>query len=541
MDIEQNQISRILRAVDHTNLSVTATWEDIRETCEQALDYGCASACIPAYYVKTVHDVLPELRVCTVIGFPNGYSSTAAKCFEAEDAVKNGASEIDMVINNGLLASGLPEDVLDEINAVKDACGDAVLKVIIETCLLSRERKIEMCRVVSSSRADFIKTSTGFSKGGATVEDVALLRANTDARVGVKGDVVAARVAGEGAQRALAQLGSVAEKGFKTLHRRLRRVQQLRHARAAFRLGLQKTLAARIDGAQPVMQRLNERGAAAGVAQQIVLQVRVALYHPDVAQHFKEHLGRAPGDALAAQFLQQRPGRRTEQADDDFAIGKRGVVIGNFAQAFSHGGAKRKRWGKTARLAHQRRRGGRSERKKPVAQSCGPDLGKERTPQLFFLAALRIDGGFQGSAGRETGHTGSGDFDGRASLRVPASAGSTLGNIKGTEAGKGHFFVFHHAFGNDFEHGSQGTISLRARNFQTVGESLGEFTFVHISSSFGQWKKTALYRTRCKAGQILAPQAALRRTARQNPAFFFALLRAARAEDGKNQNRHKFA
>ena len=186
MDIEQNQISRILRAVDHTNLSVTATWEDIRETCEQALDYGCASACIPAYYVKPVHDVLPELRVCTVIGFPNGYSSTAAKCFEAEDAVKNGASEIDMVINNGMLGSGMPEDILGEINAVKQACGDALLKVIIETCLLTREQKIEMCHIVSSSGADFIKTSTGFSKGGATVEDVTLLRANTVPRIGVK-------------------------------------------------------------------------------------------------------------------------------------------------------------------------------------------------------------------------------------------------------------------------------------------------------------------------------------------------------------------
>lgn len=186
IEIEHNQITRILRAVDHTNLSITAAWEDIRETCDQALKYGCASACIPAYYVKPVHDVLPELRICTVIGFPNGYDTTASKCFEAEDAVRNGASEIDMVINNGMLSSGFPEDVLGEINAVKEACGENILKVIIETCLLTREQKIEMCNIVSSSRADFIKTSTGFSKGGATIEDVALLRANTAPRVGVK-------------------------------------------------------------------------------------------------------------------------------------------------------------------------------------------------------------------------------------------------------------------------------------------------------------------------------------------------------------------
>ncbi len=186
MSIEKNQISRILRAVDHTNLSVTATWEEIRETCEDAVKYRCATACIAPYFVKPVHDVLPELRICTVIGFPNGYNSTDCKCFEAEDAVKNGAAEIDMVINNGMLSSGFPEDVLSEINAVKDACGDALLKVIIETCLLTKEQKIEMCHIVSSSRADFIKTSTGFSKGGATVEDVALLRAHTDPRVGVK-------------------------------------------------------------------------------------------------------------------------------------------------------------------------------------------------------------------------------------------------------------------------------------------------------------------------------------------------------------------
>ena len=186
MMIEQNQIARVLRAVDHTNLSVTATFEEIRETCEEAVHYGCATACIPAYYVKPISDIMPEVRICTVIGFPNGYNSTAAKCFEAEEAVRNGAVEIDMVINNGMLGSGVPEDILGEINAVKEVCGDALLKVIIETCLLTGEQKIELCHIVSSSHADFIKTSTGFSKSGATVEDVALLRANTDPRVGVK-------------------------------------------------------------------------------------------------------------------------------------------------------------------------------------------------------------------------------------------------------------------------------------------------------------------------------------------------------------------
>ena len=196
-----------------------------------------------------------------------------------------------------------------------------------------------------------------------------------DARVGVEGDVVAARVPRKGVQRALAQARRFAEKVFKTLHRRLRRFQQLCDARAAFRLCLQKTHTARIDGTQAVMQRLDERGAAASVAQQVVLQVRVALHHPDVAQHLEKHLRRAPGDALRAQLVQQIPGGRTEQADDDFAVGKRGVVVGNLAQAFSHGG--RKRWGKIARRAHQQRRsGGQSERKKPVADGCGPDWGK---------------------------------------------------------------------------------------------------------------------------------------------------------------------
>ncbi len=178
---------QILAAVDHTLLRQTATWEEIRQICDDGVTYGCASVCIPAGYVKQAAEYLGQrLPVCTVIGFPNGYDTTAAKVFEAKDAVANGAGEIDMVINIGWVKDGRWSDVLSEIKAVKAACGGLVLKVIVETCLLTRDEKIRMCELVSESGADFIKTSTGFSTGGATREDVALFKANVAPHVRIK-------------------------------------------------------------------------------------------------------------------------------------------------------------------------------------------------------------------------------------------------------------------------------------------------------------------------------------------------------------------
>ena len=180
-------VKDILRRVDHTLLSQGATWEEIRAICDDGMKYGCASVCIPASYVRRAAEyVAGKIAICTVIGFPNGYSTTATKCFETEDAVKNGASEIDMVINIGWVKDRLYDKVLEEIKAVKAACGGKLLKVIIETCLLTDEEKKEMCRVVSDSGAEYIKTSTGFSKGGATFDDVALMRAHCAPSVKVK-------------------------------------------------------------------------------------------------------------------------------------------------------------------------------------------------------------------------------------------------------------------------------------------------------------------------------------------------------------------
>lgn len=168
-------IKSILSKVDHTLLSQTATWEEIKQICDDGIKYGCASVCIPASYVKKAAEYVDgKITVCTVIGFPNGYSTTAAKCFEAEDAVKNGAEEIDMVINIGALKDKKYDFTLNEINAVKAACRGKLLKVIIETCLLTDDEKKKMCEIVSESGADFIKTSTGFSTAGATREDVVL-------------------------------------------------------------------------------------------------------------------------------------------------------------------------------------------------------------------------------------------------------------------------------------------------------------------------------------------------------------------------------
>lgn len=180
-------IAKILSAVDHTLLTQGATWEEIKGICDDGMKYHTASVCIPASYVKQAKEYVGDaMAVCTVIGFPNGYSTTAVKCFETEDAVKNGADEIDMVINIGMVKEGNYGGVLDEIRAVRRACEGKILKVIIETCLLTEEEKIKMCQVVTESGADYIKTSTGFASGGATFEDVKLMRAHVGPQVKVK-------------------------------------------------------------------------------------------------------------------------------------------------------------------------------------------------------------------------------------------------------------------------------------------------------------------------------------------------------------------
>ena len=170
--MERNEI---YRRVDHTLLAQTATWEEIRRICDDALEYGTASVCIPPSYVGRAKEYLGDrMAVCTVIGFPNGYNTTAVKVFETEDAVANGADEIDMVINIGWLKDQEYDRILDEIRRVKAACAGGILKVIIETCLLSEEEKIRMCGIVTEAGADFIKTSTGFSTAGATFDDIRL-------------------------------------------------------------------------------------------------------------------------------------------------------------------------------------------------------------------------------------------------------------------------------------------------------------------------------------------------------------------------------
>lgn len=171
------ELSEILSRCDHTLLSVGATSEEIRNLCDEAIEYGCASVCIPACHVRGAKAYVgDQMKVCTVIGFPNGYSTTESKAFEAEDAIKNGADEIDMVANIAMAKDGFLDGVLEDIIAVRKATEGKVLKVIIECCLLTDEEKREMCRVVTQSGADYIKTSTGFSTGGATFDDVALLR-----------------------------------------------------------------------------------------------------------------------------------------------------------------------------------------------------------------------------------------------------------------------------------------------------------------------------------------------------------------------------
>ena len=168
-------IKEILKVCDHTLLSQSATWEDIRAICDDGIKFSTASVCIPASYVKQAKEYVGDkLAICTVIGFPNGYSTTATKVFETADAIKNGADEIDMVINIGMLKDKRYDEILAEINAIKAACDGKILKVIIETCLLTDDEKIKMCEIVSASDADYIKTSTGFSTAGATPHDVEL-------------------------------------------------------------------------------------------------------------------------------------------------------------------------------------------------------------------------------------------------------------------------------------------------------------------------------------------------------------------------------
>ena len=164
-----------LKYVDHTLLTQTATWEEIRKICDEAMEFGTASVCIPPSYVKEAKEYMKDrMAVCTVIGFPNGYSTTAVKAYETKDAIANGADEIDMVINIGWVKDGRYDRVEEEIRTLKECCKDKILKVIIETCLLTDEEKIKMCGIVTAAGADFIKTSTGFSKAGATFEDIAL-------------------------------------------------------------------------------------------------------------------------------------------------------------------------------------------------------------------------------------------------------------------------------------------------------------------------------------------------------------------------------
>ena len=180
-------VKKILSRCDHTLLGQTATWEQMKKICDEGMQYGTASVCIPPSYVKQAKEYVGEkLAICTVIGFPNGYNTTAVKVFETKDAIANGADEIDMVINIGKLRQGLDGEVCEEIRQIKAACGEKILKVIIETCLLNEDEKLRMCKIVTEAGADYIKTSTGFSTAGATLEDVRLMRANVGEKVLVK-------------------------------------------------------------------------------------------------------------------------------------------------------------------------------------------------------------------------------------------------------------------------------------------------------------------------------------------------------------------
>lgn len=176
----------ILSHIDHTQLKAFAVWEDYCRLCEEALKYHTASVCIPPAYIKRVHEAYPELNICTVVGFPLGYSVTDAKVTEIKEALKDGANEIDMVVNISDVKNHLFDKVEEEIRLLKKACGSHILKVIVETCYLTEEEKIAMCHAVTNAGADFIKTSTGFGTGGATLEDVRLFKANIGSNVKIK-------------------------------------------------------------------------------------------------------------------------------------------------------------------------------------------------------------------------------------------------------------------------------------------------------------------------------------------------------------------
>ncbi len=183
-------MKEILAKCDHTMLKQTAKWNDIKKLCDEGIDNGCAAVCIPAAYVRKAADYIRDketkLKICTVIGFPNGYNTTRVKVFETEDAVLNGADEIDMVINLGWVKDKKYDEIIEEINAVKEACHGRILKVIVETCLLTQEEKLQMCKTVTKSNADYIKTSTGFSTAGATPQDIALMKANVGKNIKIK-------------------------------------------------------------------------------------------------------------------------------------------------------------------------------------------------------------------------------------------------------------------------------------------------------------------------------------------------------------------
>ena len=181
------EIKEILKYVDHTLLKQESTWEQMKVICDDAMKFSTASVCVPPSFVKQCKDYCGDkMKICTVIGFPNGYNTTAVKVFETEDALKNGADEIDMVINIGWVKDKKFDLIKEEIKAIKNACGDKILKVIIETCLLTDEEKIEMCKIVTEAKADFIKTSTGFSTAGATRDDIKLFSENIGENVKMK-------------------------------------------------------------------------------------------------------------------------------------------------------------------------------------------------------------------------------------------------------------------------------------------------------------------------------------------------------------------
>ena len=177
----------LLKLVDHTLLKQASTWDEIKLICDEAILYNTASVCIPPYFVKQAKEYVNEKKkICTVIGFPNGYNTTEVKVFETKNAINNGADEIDMVINIGMLKDKKYDEILFEINQIKDACDGKILKVIIETCLLSEDEKIKMCEIVSKSNADYIKTSTGFSIAGATIEDIEIMKKYMSNEKGIK-------------------------------------------------------------------------------------------------------------------------------------------------------------------------------------------------------------------------------------------------------------------------------------------------------------------------------------------------------------------